>query len=101
MAEARRKGPMVIAGLAILLAILHHDFWLWTDKTLVFGFIPSGLFYHALYSVACACLWFAAITFAWPEQWEIYADGGELTDDAPPAASTSDDSADAQSEATE
>ena len=32
--------------------VLHQDFWFWTTATpLVFGFLPVGLFYHAVYSL--------------------------------------------------
>lgn len=51
---------------AVLLAILHQDFWWWDDTTLVFGFMPIGLFYHMLYSIACSILWACAVVFAWP-----------------------------------
>lgn len=59
---------------AIVLAILHQDFWLWDDRTLWFGFLPSGLGYHALYSCAAAGLWAAAVKWAWPTDIEAFAD---------------------------
>ncbi len=38
----------VTIGLLVLLAVLHQDFWWWDDgHTLVFGFMPVGLAYHA------------------------------------------------------
>lgn len=52
--------------LVILLAIFHQDFWLWNDVRLVFGFMPVGLAYHALYSVAAALIWALAVRYAWP-----------------------------------
>tara|TARA_Y100001978_G_scaffold171932_1_gene161954 strand:+ start:226 stop:477 length:252 start_codon:yes stop_codon:yes gene_type:complete len=52
----------LVAGLLIL----HQDNWFWTDSTLVFGFMPVGLLYHAVISFAAACLWFAAILLIWP-----------------------------------
>lgn len=55
---------------AIVLAILHKDFWLWDDTTLVFGFIPSGLFFHMLFSTACVILWSLAVVYAWPDTVE-------------------------------
>ena len=34
---------------------LHQDFWFWrTAHPLVFGFIPIGLFYQAVFSVAAS-----------------------------------------------
>ncbi|QDT01152.1 DUF3311 domain-containing protein [Adhaeretor mobilis] len=53
--------------LVILLLILHQDNWFWDDGTLVFGFIPVGLFYHACISVAAATTWFLVVLFCWPK----------------------------------
>ena len=61
--------------LVIALAILHWDFWWWDSATLVFGFIPIGLAYHALFSIACAVTWWAVSRFAWPEHLERWAAG--------------------------
>ncbi len=63
-----------LAYLAILLMfVLHQDFWLWGDPTLLLGFLPVGLAYHALYSVAVAMLWFFVVRYAWPHEWETFA----------------------------
>ena len=70
-------GKRVIVILAIILAVLHQDFWNWDKDTLVFGFMPIGLFYHACYSIVAATLWFFAIKFAWPTELEKWAEGGE------------------------
>ena len=51
----------------ILLAVLHQDFWLWDDATLVFGFMPIGLAYHTAYCIVAARLWYLATKYAWPE----------------------------------
>jgi len=57
----------LIYGLIILLAILHQDFWWWDDgQTMVAGFIPIGLAYHAGVSVAAAALWALAVRYCWP-----------------------------------
>ena len=61
-------------GLVLLIAILHYDFWYWNDRTLLFGFLPVGLGYHALFSLACGTVWFLAIRFAWPSHVEEWAD---------------------------
>lgn len=50
----------------IAFTILHQDFWLWGDARLVMGFLPSGLAYHAAYSVATAGLWVLIVRYAWP-----------------------------------
>lgn len=70
----------VVLILAILLGILHQDFWNWSNSDLVFGFMPVGLFYHACYSLAAAALWAFAIKFAWPThivEWAETEDGEE------------------------
>ena len=50
----------------LVLVVLHQDFWLWDDARLVMGFLPSGLAYHAAYSVATAGLWALIVRHAWP-----------------------------------
>ncbi len=68
MTESRSSssGPLIIAGLVVLLLILHQDNWFWENKTLVFGFLPIGLFWHACLSLAAAATWFLATKIAWP-----------------------------------
>lgn len=50
----------------VILIIAHQDNWLWENDTLVLGFIPIGLFFHACISVAASLTWFFATRFAWP-----------------------------------
>ncbi len=57
----------VVWGLVILLIILHQDFWFWENDYAVFGFIPMGLFYHAMISVGAGVTWYLATVYAWPE----------------------------------
>jgi hypothetical protein len=54
--------------LILLLVVLHQDNWNWDDATLVFGFMPMGLFYHACISVAAAVVWLLAVKFCWPHE---------------------------------
>lgn len=54
--------------LILLLVVLHQDNWYWDDATLVFGFMPIGLFYHACISVAAAVVWLLATRFCWPHE---------------------------------
>ncbi len=56
----------VVWGLVVLLIILHQDVWLWDNDTLVFGFMPITLLYHACISMAAGFTWFLATKFAWP-----------------------------------
>ena len=67
----------VVWGLVILLGLLHWDFWYWDDRTLLFGFMPIGLAYHAAFSLACAVVWFLAVRYAWPTELEAWADEGQ------------------------
>ena len=68
-----RLGRKLVWTSVILLAILHHDFWFWDDRRLVLGFMPIGLFYHAMFSIVAACLWALAVKFAWPIRLEEWA----------------------------
>lgn len=60
----------------IALYLLHQDFWFWRDGTLVFGVMPIGLLYHALYCVAASVLMWALVTFAWPSALDEPANPG-------------------------
>lgn len=60
------KRPLVW-GLVVLLVILHHDLWNWDNSSLVFGFMPVTLAYHAGISVAASVVWYLATRYAWPE----------------------------------
>jgi len=64
----------VVWMLVVLLFVLHQDFWFWDDRTPVFGFLPIGLFYHAMFSLAAAGVWALAVKFAWPDHIEAWAD---------------------------
>ena len=60
---------LVVAVVALY--VLHQDIWFWrTAHPLVFGFIPIGLFYHGMFSVAAALLMWLLVTFAWPSHLE-------------------------------
>ena len=72
-------GPVttrwVLAAAVVALYFLHQDFWFWDRaRPLVFGFLPIGFFYHAVYSVAVAALMWALIRFAWPGHLEVEAE---------------------------
>jgi len=56
--------------LIVLLVILHQDDWFWLDGTLVWGFIPIGLFYHACLSLAAGIVWYLATRYCWPRNLE-------------------------------
>jgi hypothetical protein len=61
----------VLLALAVLVVIvLHQDVWFWKDKTLVFGFLPVGLAYHAVYCLLASLTLWALVRFAWPARLE-------------------------------
>lgn len=68
------KHPTWIWIAVVVLAIVHHDFWWWDDRTLVLGFLPVGLAYHAVFSLVAAGLWALACRWAWPHEIEEWAD---------------------------
>lgn len=56
-----------------VLFLLHQDSWWWDDRTLVLGYLPIGMFYHILFSIAATVLWVFAIRWAWPDHIEEWA----------------------------
>lgn len=56
----------LLALLVVAVLALHQDVWNWTNKTLVFGFLPAGLAYHAGYSVLAAVTMAVLVRFLWP-----------------------------------
>jgi hypothetical protein len=65
---------MKTGGLVTLVLVayaLHQDVWLFARaRPLLFGFLPVGLAYHALYTLGCAGLMALLVRFAWPEHLE-------------------------------
>ena len=82
MSHRPRSAAFALWTLVVLLAILHQDLWLWDDQTLVFGFMPIGLLYHAGFSIVCAAVWGLAVVFAWPRHIEEWANEGDDADGA-------------------
>ena len=70
----------LICGLVVVLLILHYDFWFWSDRSVVFGFMPVGLFYQALISVLAGVSWALVVKYGWPTWIEEWASGGETDD---------------------
>jgi hypothetical protein len=63
------KKPIVYLA-AIVLYILHHDWWNWDNRSLVLG-LPVGLAYHVCFCVAASVLMFCLVRFAWPAHLEV------------------------------
>ena len=74
-------GKKFVWLLFVLMFLAHQDFWWWDDSSLVLGFLPIGLAYHALFSMACAGLGWLAIKKAWPSELEAFAEENEPLSD--------------------
>ncbi len=57
---------VVLTLTVVALVALHQDNWFWDDRTLVFGFMPVGLLYHACLSLAAGVTWYVATRYCWP-----------------------------------
>jgi hypothetical protein len=63
--------PVTAAVLVASLYVLHQDFWFWrAARPLVFGFLPIGLFYHAVFTAACSIVLWLLVKYAWPAHLE-------------------------------
>ncbi|MFN3651082.1 MAG: DUF3311 domain-containing protein [Armatimonadota bacterium] len=67
----------LLGFLVLGVILLHQDTWLWTDKTLVFGFLPIGLAYHFAYCLLASALMWVLVRFAWPRELEVAETVGE------------------------
>ena len=62
---------VVVYALAAIVYLLHQDLWFWREaRPLVFGFMPIGLFYHAVFTLACSGLLALLVKYAWPAHLE-------------------------------
>ena len=61
--------------LVVLLLIIHQDNWLWENSTLVFGFMPITLLFHAGISIAAGIVWYMATLYCWPTELEQTTSG--------------------------
>jgi len=62
---------LLLALLVVVLYVLHQDIWFWRNaRPLVFGFLPIGLFYHAIYTIAVSGLMWLMVRYAWPAYLE-------------------------------
>ena len=66
---------LLLIGAVIALYILHQDFWFWREsQPLVLGFLPIGLFYHLVYTLAVALVMWLLVRWAWPAHLEAEAE---------------------------
>lgn len=73
----RTARTRAIVLVTIVLFVLHYDFWFWGDKTLLFGFLPIGLAWHAGLSILSSICWLGCVIWAWPREIEEWADREE------------------------
>jgi len=76
------KSILLVVAVAALY-ILHQDIWFWRSSYLVFGFIPIGLFYHGIFSIAAALLMWLLVTYAWPSHLESEVEKTKPREDEP------------------
>ena len=69
-------------GMILFLGIVHFDFWWWDSDTLVFGFVPLALAFHALISILAAASWAMVVLWDWPDQIEEWANAGDAAQGA-------------------
>ncbi len=68
----------LITVAVVVLYLLHQDYWYWNSaKPLVFGMLPIGLFYHAVYSLVAVGFMFLLVRFAWPQHLESQSDDSD------------------------
>jgi nitric oxide reductase large subunit len=62
---------LLLIALVAVLYLLHQDFWFWREsQPMVFGFLPIGLFYHLVYTLAVVVAMWLLVKFAWPAHLE-------------------------------
>jgi hypothetical protein len=73
-----RTTRILLCLATLALFALHQDVWFFrTARPLLFGFLPVGLTYHALFSIAAAVLMAVLVRLAWPSRLEAEVEGGE------------------------
>jgi hypothetical protein len=61
----------LLLALIALAYVLHQDWWFWhTARPFVLGFVPIGLFYHAVYTAGVSALMWLLVRRAWPAHLE-------------------------------
>jgi hypothetical protein len=54
-------------ALVVAAFLLHQDQWFWREtEPLALGVLPPGLWYHAVYAVACSGLMWHLTRVIWP-----------------------------------
>jgi len=66
------KQWLALSLLAVMY-VLHNDWWLWGDSTLVAG-LPVGLGYHVVYMFVTALVLAIVVGLAWPTHLDSEGD---------------------------
>ena len=74
----------LVWSLVVFLGVVHYDFWFWSDRSLVFGFMPIGLFYQALISAFAGIAWALVVKYGWPSWIEDWASAGDQSSGGKP-----------------
>jgi hypothetical protein len=81
----KRSKVLFVTIVIIAVYFLHQDFWNWKKaEQLVFGFLPIGLAYHAVYSILASLLMALLVKTAWPKHLEQAEDDAGDTSANPP-----------------
>jgi hypothetical protein len=73
-----RTRPIPLTLCVLVLYALHQDLWFWRSaRPLVFGFVPVGLAYHAVFCLVTVVLMAVLVRYAWPESLEAEVEGRE------------------------
>jgi hypothetical protein len=70
-----------LTALVLIVIVLHQDFWNWTIKTRILGFVPIGLAYHAAFAVLASVTMALLVRYAWPAHLED-AEGATVVGEA-------------------
>ena len=62
-----RGARNVFWAVVLLLVVAQQWSGYWSSETLVFGFLPSPLFYHVMVSLAAVVVWWIGTVVAWPD----------------------------------
>ena len=62
----------LVLALIVLLLVLHQDVWWWDSiDPVFFGFMPIGLAFHVVLSLATAVVLGLAVIYLWPAGVEV------------------------------
>jgi hypothetical protein len=71
---------LFLSLLVVVLYVLHQDLWFWrAARPLLFGFLPVGIWYHLLFTLAVSLVMWLLIRQAWPGHLEAEAEGENQT----------------------